>query len=57
MISIPAPMQNPCAACEKAQSCLSAETYQCEIFRAAFIRSWDETTGWLRQQLMGKEGA
>lgn len=53
---LPKPMTDPCICCEKKQICASAETYKCPLFHQAFVQAWDETVGFLRQQLMpGKE--
>lgn len=51
MISIPRPMTDPCRRCPKAAKCRSAETYKCDLFRAIFIRSWNETVAFLKAQL------
>ena len=51
MNSIPRPMTDPCCRCPKAAKCQSAETYKCDLFRAVFIRAWDETVAFLKAQL------
>lgn len=48
---IPKPMPDPCACCPKQQSCTSTDTYKCPAFHEAFVRAWDETVAFLKQQL------
>lgn len=50
-MTIPRPMTDPCRRCPKAAKCQSAETYKCDLFRAIFIRSWNETVAFLKAQL------
>ena len=55
MSSIPKPMPDPCRRCPKANGCASSDNYKCPLFRAVFIRSWDETVTFLRAMLTKKE--
>lgn len=52
---IPKPMQDPCIQCSRKQGCDSSETYKCPRFHEVFVRSWDETVAFLRQQLLSVE--
>ena len=52
---IPKPMTDPCLHCEKQKTCFSADTYKCPAFHAAFVRAWDETVAFLKQQLLCKK--
>ena len=55
MTNIPRPMADPCRRCPKAAKCQSADTYKCDLFRVVFIRAWDETIAFLKEQLGKKE--
>ena len=52
---IPRPMTDPCIHCEKQNTCISADTYKCPTFHTVFVRSWDETVAFLKQQLLYKK--
>lgn len=45
-------MPDPCAQCDKATACASSDTYKCPRFHDLFVQSWDDTVGYLRQQLL-----
>lgn len=51
MTYIPGPMKNPCEGCGKRCLCPSAGVYKCPRFHSLFVRSWDETVTFLREQL------
>lgn len=52
---LPTPMTDPCAQCDKARVCASAETYKCPRFHEIFVKSWDETIDFLKRKLQQKE--
>ena len=49
---IPRPMPDPCVECTNKQGCMTSETYKCPRFSQIFTQYWDETTAFLRQQLL-----
>ncbi len=55
MTPIPKPMINPCTTCTRAFACATAQSYKCPSFEAAFVRSWDEATAFLREKLKKEE--
>ena len=52
---IPKPMPNPCVECTNKQGCMTSETYKCPRFSQIFTQYWDETTAFLRQQLLSEK--
>lgn len=55
--NIPRPMTDVCYYCTRAKRCQSAETYKCDLFKVAFIQSWDNTISFLKEQLGLKKEA
>ncbi len=55
-MNTPKPMADPCRLCPRAAQCRSADTYKCDLFRVLFVRAWDETVAFLKEQLRRKEG-
>ena len=47
----PRPMRDPCDGCDKAAVCATSETYKCPRFHEIFVRSWDETVAFLREEI------
>ena len=52
---IPRPMTDPCQYCPT--DCKSKEQYKCDLFKVAFIQSWDNTISFLKEQLGLKKEA